>query len=182
MRHWRRQPSRAARCAAIPDPQDRETFERSKLQWDEIQRDPHAGVRRLYQRLLQLRANDVIRAATRERYDVRALDQHTLMLTLMCGAEPGDRDLTAIVRLTGAGAVRVAGAGATWHDVLVTTEDADVAADSLPIRVDAAAPAIRGDPWPRTRLVRPRGGPCGGACWLGFRQLDRNAVRPSRDE
>jgi maltooligosyltrehalose trehalohydrolase len=129
-----------ARCAAIPDPQDRETFERSKLQWDEIRRDPHAGVRRLYQRLLQLRANDVIRAATRERYDVRTLDEHTLMLTLMGGSTPGDRDLTAIVRLTGAGAVRVPGAGAIRHDVLVTTEEADVAADSLPIRVDAAAP------------------------------------------
>jgi hypothetical protein len=62
------------------------------------------------------------------------------MLTLMSGAKPGDTDLTTIVRLTGKGAVPVPGAGPTWRDVLVTTEDADVAADSMPIRVDTAAP------------------------------------------
>ena len=130
-----------ARRAAIPDPQQPETFLRSRLRWDDVQREPHAGVRRLYQRLLEIRAtSDAIRTVTRERYDVRALDQHSLLLTLMCGAEPGERDLTAIVRLTDAGAVSVRGAGPTWRDVLVTTEDADVAADPAPVRVETAAP------------------------------------------
>ncbi|HEY6362331.1 MAG TPA: malto-oligosyltrehalose trehalohydrolase [Vicinamibacterales bacterium] len=129
-----------AKRAAIPDPQDAQTFLRSRLQWDEAHRVPHPGVLCLYRRLLHIRSsNEAIRAVTRERYDVRALDERSLMLTLMCGAGPDERDLTAIVRLSGAGAVHVPGAGPTWRDVLVTTEDADVTKDPAPIRVDTAA-------------------------------------------
>ena len=130
-----------ARRAAIPDPQDLETCLRSRLAWDEAERDPHAGVRRLYQRLLRLRATSaVIPAVTRNRYDARALDEHSLMVTLRCGAVAGEHDLTAIVRLSGAGRVVVPGAGPTWRDVFMTTEDADVTKDPAPIRVETAAP------------------------------------------
>ena len=55
-----------ARRAAIPDPQDPRTFARSRLQWDEAERDPHARMRRLYQRLLEIRhATPAIRTASR---------------------------------------------------------------------------------------------------------------------
>jgi maltooligosyltrehalose trehalohydrolase len=39
----------------VPDPQDPLTFERSRLDWSELDREPHAGVLRLYRDLLELR-------------------------------------------------------------------------------------------------------------------------------
>jgi maltooligosyltrehalose trehalohydrolase len=39
----------------VPDPQDPLTFERSRLDWPELDREPHAGVLRLYRDLLELR-------------------------------------------------------------------------------------------------------------------------------
>ncbi len=42
----------------IPDPQAKETFQRSQLNWDDLARDPHAGTLLLYQDLIRLRRND----------------------------------------------------------------------------------------------------------------------------
>jgi maltooligosyltrehalose trehalohydrolase len=42
----------------IPDPQDPATFERSKLNWDEIDDAEHGRLRRVYQRLIALRHNE----------------------------------------------------------------------------------------------------------------------------
>lgn len=42
----------------IPDPQDPATFERSKLNWDEIDDGEHARLRRLYRQLITLRRNE----------------------------------------------------------------------------------------------------------------------------
>jgi maltooligosyltrehalose trehalohydrolase len=42
----------------IPDPQDPETFLRSKLNWDEIDDGDHARLRRLYRALLELRRTE----------------------------------------------------------------------------------------------------------------------------
>lgn len=39
----------------VPDPQDPESFEKSKLSWDELNEPEHAGVLKLYQDLLKLR-------------------------------------------------------------------------------------------------------------------------------
>lgn len=39
----------------VPDPQDPETFERSKLDWDEAAREPHARLLDCYRSLLRLR-------------------------------------------------------------------------------------------------------------------------------
>jgi maltooligosyltrehalose trehalohydrolase len=39
----------------IPDPQARETFERSKLRWEELGREPHRGLLDWYRRLIRLR-------------------------------------------------------------------------------------------------------------------------------
>jgi maltooligosyltrehalose trehalohydrolase len=41
----------------IPDPQERESFCRSKLKWDEVTEGEHAAMLAWYQRLIQLRAN-----------------------------------------------------------------------------------------------------------------------------
>lgn len=51
----------------IPDPQDPETFERSRLRWEERDRGEHARTLRLYRELLALRRSDpVLRVSTRE--------------------------------------------------------------------------------------------------------------------
>ncbi|ELR85747.1 MULTISPECIES: malto-oligosyltrehalose trehalohydrolase [Mycobacterium] len=42
----------------IPDPQDPETFARSKLNWDEVDTGEHARLRRLYRDLIALRRTD----------------------------------------------------------------------------------------------------------------------------
>ena len=39
----------------VPDPQARQTFERSRLDWDEAQREPHASMLGFYRRLIALR-------------------------------------------------------------------------------------------------------------------------------
>ena len=41
--------------AAVPDPQDADTFRRSRLDWQEVDREPHAGLLDWYRRLIRLR-------------------------------------------------------------------------------------------------------------------------------
>ncbi len=51
----------------IPDPQDRATFERSRLRWEERDRGEHARTLRLYRELLSLRRDDpVLKVSARE--------------------------------------------------------------------------------------------------------------------
>jgi maltooligosyltrehalose trehalohydrolase len=119
----------------IPDPQARATFERSCLRWDEAERPPHAGVLRLYERLLHLRrSHPAMQLSARDLFDVRPLDAHTLALR----RDSADRasTLVAVVRLSGgAGTIHLGAGGA----VLLTTEDADVVEKPLPIRVGGGA-------------------------------------------
>jgi maltooligosyltrehalose trehalohydrolase len=42
----------------VPDPQARETFERSKLNWSELPREPHAGLLHWHRQLIQLRQRE----------------------------------------------------------------------------------------------------------------------------
>jgi maltooligosyltrehalose trehalohydrolase len=51
--------------AMVPNPQDAETFERSRLDWSEPERQPHQGLLAFYRRLIELRgAVDVDEPAT----------------------------------------------------------------------------------------------------------------------
>lgn len=43
----------------VPDPQDRATFERSKLDWSELDRPEHRAALAVYRRLIGLRRQDV---------------------------------------------------------------------------------------------------------------------------
>lgn len=57
--------------AKIPDPQDEETFLRSKLRWEEIAEEEHAGVLRLYREILKLRRHlPGLRNRSRQEYQV----------------------------------------------------------------------------------------------------------------
>ena len=111
----------------IPDPQSPGTFARSRIDWAEITREPHAGMLRLYQRLLAVRHGGSWSA---EGHHAEALDDHSLLLA--------SGTLTTIVRLSGSGPVRLPRAVSRWRDAVVTTEDADVAADPRPLRIDTA--------------------------------------------
>jgi maltooligosyltrehalose trehalohydrolase len=109
---------------AIPDPQDPQTFARSQLRWEELAREPHAGVWRLYQRLLELRRSRPT-PLTRRDVSVEAVDGHTLRLAWPSAA--------ALVRLSCSGTV-------CWQaphgSVLLTTEDPAYTTDPQPIRRD----------------------------------------------
>ena len=65
----------------IPDPQAPETFERSRLRWEERERMPHAGVLALYRELLLLRRRDpALRRRDRASFAVAAHGEHALSL------------------------------------------------------------------------------------------------------
>lgn len=55
-----------------PDPHDEETFERSKLNWDLLQRDEHLSTRRLYKQLLALRRS----TPSLRKLDLAAVETH----------------------------------------------------------------------------------------------------------
>lgn len=65
----------------IPDPQARETFERSKLDWDERGRMPHAGMLALYRALLHLRrTHPALRRRDRHAFAVAAPGEGAIAL------------------------------------------------------------------------------------------------------
>jgi maltooligosyltrehalose trehalohydrolase len=65
----------------VPDPQAPETFTRSKLDWSEAERPPHAGVLALYRELLRLRATDPsLKQHRRDSFDARPTGEHGLVL------------------------------------------------------------------------------------------------------
>ena len=71
----------------IPDPQDRETFERSRLRWEERAQGEHARTLALYRELLSLRRHDpVLRVSTREGLRAEA-EGSVLRVTRALGGE-----------------------------------------------------------------------------------------------
>jgi maltooligosyltrehalose trehalohydrolase len=128
--------------ASIPDPQASNTFERSRLAWDERERAPHVMVHRLYERLIAIRRT--LAHARRGVYRVDVLDEHTIALrqTDRLGSP-----VLLIARLSGGAADIAAPLDAPAH-ILFTTEDHDVTVDPSPIHVDVCTPI-------RLRFSRP---------------------------
>jgi maltooligosyltrehalose trehalohydrolase len=122
----------------IPDPQADATFERSRLNWGELDSAPHASTLRLYQRLLGLRATSAaLRNTARDAFEVRPLDDETLVVERRGGGERA----WIVVRLAGAGTVTIR--GPRGAHVMLTTEDADLALDSQPIDVTLDDDAVQ---------------------------------------
>ncbi|MEO6057412.1 MAG: malto-oligosyltrehalose trehalohydrolase [Gemmatimonadales bacterium] len=116
----------------IPDPQAQETVVASHLDWSEREREPHAGVLRLYRRLLALRRGlpPLEDPAGSSGFTIAA-EGDVLRLE-----RPGpDSALLALVRLRGAGATKL---GKGWR-ALLTTEDPEYTADPLPVELGAEA-------------------------------------------
>ncbi len=124
----------------MPDPQAESTFLVSKLDWDELEAEPHAGVLRLCRDLLHLRSGEpALAAAGGEDFAVDAVDEGGIAIRRIPRAGPA---ILAIVRLEGAGAMDLRGhpvlasrEGKNWETVL-TTEDARYAIDPMPPRID----------------------------------------------
>jgi len=129
--------------ARIPDPQAEATFSRSRLDWNERQREPHARVERLHRALLALRKEQQPARAERNALHVRALDGGSVALHI--GPRPGvPRHLLLVVRLSGKGPARLDPAelglpqAASWREAL-STEDERFAADLCPLRMEQDA-------------------------------------------
>jgi maltooligosyltrehalose trehalohydrolase len=117
--------------ATIPDPQDATTFARSKLSWDERERDDHARMLALYRTLLRLRREDpVMSRGGREALTAEAQGPLLVVKRWHDGAARvlvanfGDTPTTSPVR----GPVLVASTGVElptlppWSAVIVATE------------------------------------------------------------
>jgi maltooligosyltrehalose trehalohydrolase len=124
---------------AIPDPQERDTFEASRLRWDEIGRESHAATLRLYRALAAMRRTEPA-LAPEASCTAEVLDEGTLLLRRQA---PDGRLLVGVVRLTGRGGVAADTAlpGDTAGDPevgwrrLMTTEDPAFAPDPNPLAV-----------------------------------------------
>jgi maltooligosyltrehalose trehalohydrolase len=117
-----------AQRATIPDPQARDTFERSRLAWNEALTSPHREVLALYRDLLALRRALKPGHLSKQQFDVQAPDEHTIALGL-----PG---VTVVARLSGSGVVRVERGMAA---PILTTEDPGVAHDPAPLCIEGNA-------------------------------------------
>jgi maltooligosyltrehalose trehalohydrolase len=107
----------AAFAGEVPDPQDPRTFGRSKLDWDERSRQPHAGMLAWYRDLLALRRNHpVLQARGRASFGAHALGEHGLLL------ERRDRGRTLALLVSIEGPVTHAPAGRLGRIVL-TSDD-----------------------------------------------------------
>jgi maltooligosyltrehalose trehalohydrolase len=96
----------------IPDPQATATFERSSLRWQEIGRQPHAGVLALYRELLALRRqHPALQVHGPDAFDVRALPDSALALHRSDGSGHSGAELLLVVNLKGELSVDLPAAG-----------------------------------------------------------------------
>jgi len=87
----------------VPDPQNRATFEKSKLDWSEIEREPHRGMLEWYRQLIALRCSkaclvdghlDRVRVDFRE--DERWLVLHRGPISVACNFAGISREIREI--------------------------------------------------------------------------------------
>ena len=85
--------SDAAARMKIPDPQDAATFEASRLRWDEVDREPHAAMRRLHRALIALRPRHgpIADGRPREAAAARALPASPLFSSRSTSRSPARR-------------------------------------------------------------------------------------------
>jgi maltooligosyltrehalose trehalohydrolase len=124
---------------AIPDPQAADTFESSRLNWEERTGRAHRAVLELYRALITLRLDHPALGASSDLAGCAvALDDDTVAMR-----RGDDQDVFwVVVRFKTAGTVRldtlphVGGGRHTAWDVALTTEDPTFAADPLPPDID----------------------------------------------
>ncbi len=101
----------AAARERIPDPQDPATFERSRLMWNERDRQPHAGILALYHQALELRQTlaPAGQSGSLDRQTIDAIDRDSIFMRRQ---QRDGAELLVVARLSGAGPVHDAAGGA----------------------------------------------------------------------
>jgi maltooligosyltrehalose trehalohydrolase len=131
-----------ALLGTIPDCQAEATFLACKLDWTEPDREPHAGILRLYRTLLRLRRIEpALRHGRIGSFQASALDADTL---LVCRTVEGGPSLWIVVRFRTGGVVELPPTPDLRWKVVLTTEDPEFAATGQPPTVDlgGACPRI----------------------------------------
>jgi maltooligosyltrehalose trehalohydrolase len=133
---------------AIPDPQDKDTFESSRLNWNERDEPAHRAVLELYRALIALRLDHrALGASPDVAGSAFAVDDDTIAVQRRDGSEV----FWVVARLRSGGVVRLdmltesdAEAGSAW-DVALTTEEPLFTPDPLPPDVDLGGgiPVVR---------------------------------------
>ena len=120
----------------IPDPQALTTFTQSRLNWQEPETEPHAGILRLYQLLLGLRQKEF--SGKESRFSVETANENILLLRR---EKDNKNPFLLAVCLKGQGQVTLGTtpvtqppAGKKWN-VVLTTEDLQFTANPSPPEV-----------------------------------------------
>jgi maltooligosyltrehalose trehalohydrolase len=109
----------------IPSPQDRSTFEKSRLKWHELDKKPHAQFLNLYRDLLKLRHfHPALRSPNRANFSAQQLSDSVLRLVR--------KNIEVVVNLGGAACVDVPKGG---RRELISTENRQYATDPRTIVV-----------------------------------------------
>jgi maltooligosyltrehalose trehalohydrolase len=128
-------------AARIPDPQARQTFEASRLRWEERTQPEHAGILALHRDLLRLRrAFLALHGSDDVRGEAIAPDEGAVAFR----RRGPDADLIVAVRLAGGGPIdlaRLTNGEGRWTPI-ATTEDPRFCHDPRPPRIDRPAPAV----------------------------------------
>jgi maltooligosyltrehalose trehalohydrolase len=123
-------------AARIPDPQADQTFERSRLNWDERSEPAHAVALSLHRALLHLRAaNPALQGS--DACTCEARDDDYASLTMV---RPGsDRSFLIVARLRGNGAVHVPELADSEWRVVIDTEDPAFTIEPAALSLDYVA-------------------------------------------
>jgi isoamylase len=116
----------------VPDPQSKETFERSRLRWEELEREPHRSLLDWHRSLIRLR---------REHPDLANGDLSLVKITF--DEDQGwfrmDRGTVSLVFNVGAAIARVPLPASTAHRVLLASEAMEVVGSAVDLAPDAVA-------------------------------------------
>ncbi|HEX2913614.1 MAG TPA: malto-oligosyltrehalose trehalohydrolase [Chloroflexia bacterium] len=84
----------------VPDPQAQNTFENSRLNWNELEEEAHSQLILLYKDLLAMRQKSpLLHKVTRQRFQSQAVGDNSLVLRY--GSESGEDGLLVVVNLKG---------------------------------------------------------------------------------
>jgi maltooligosyltrehalose trehalohydrolase len=103
--------------SAVPDPQDASSFVRSRLDWGEVGREPHAGLLAWHRELIALRRRlPALRDADLSAVCVRVDEEHRWLVM--------ERHGVTVAANLGATAARIPGGSRGWGEVLLASAEA----------------------------------------------------------